>query len=116
VKETVAAIFWGIGVTDKVVKVSVQLLRDMLLEAYQGGWYGLLELGEESADGIIERRITEDMVVYPPEQLRTVNHIQSSSFLPFIGGGIGGFTLQTTQPVNDSIIITANDNIVSSGM
>lgn len=99
--------------SDKVVKVSVKLLREMLVEAYQGGWYGLLELSEESAESIIERRITEDMVVPPP---LPVTNINPGSFLPFIGG-IGGFTLQTSPPANDSIIISAaNPEIITGGM
>lgn len=98
--------------TDKVVKVSVKLLREMLLEAYQGGWYGLLELGEDSADGIIERRITEDMVVPPP--LPTINNPNMSSFVPFISG-MGGFTLSTPQTDNIIISSPSISEIVTSG-
>lgn len=50
---------------DRQIKISEKLLHELLAEAYQSGWYGVLELDEETADNIIERRITEEMVVKP---------------------------------------------------
>lgn len=50
----------------------------MLVEAYQSGWYGVQELDGDTADSIIEKRITEDMVVKPAPPPAT---------MPFVGVG-----------------------------
>jgi hypothetical protein len=111
-------------VSDRQIKLTTSVLKEMLLEAYQSGWYGVLELGEEAVEGIVERRVTEEMVVKQPPPLPPT--VANPNFVPFVGLNqpvlVGGYNNNPLGNINvhgmnvggiggghQNIIITSGD-------
>jgi hypothetical protein len=96
----------------KEIKITTTMLREMLVEAYQSGWYGIQELDGDTADSIIDKHITEDMLVKatPPPLLNTVPFV---GVHPLIVGGLG-FNYQQSSNLNwpapNNVVITADTN------
>jgi hypothetical protein len=99
-----------LGVNDRQIKISTALLREMLVEAYQSGWYGVKELDGDTADSIIEKRIIEDMFVKMPPPQPVIPFVGVAQ--PLIASSLNGMNFNVNgwgnQPNN---IIISSDPI-----
>tara|TARA_Y100000034_G_C6861683_1_gene392262 strand:+ start:205 stop:510 length:306 start_codon:yes stop_codon:yes gene_type:complete len=91
------------------IEMTREAIKEMLVEAYEAGWRGCLELKEEYAEQVLPEEVveTEDEQEYrlPPEIVAgSTITVNATSVLGSALGGEYTFELQGVEPETESLL------------